>query len=93
DGIEHGANWAGMIFLALAATICLPRQFQVWVIENRDLRHLDRALWGFPLYLFAINLFVLPIALAGLLTLPRGSDPDLFVLTVPLAGGASGLAL
>lgn len=93
DGIEHGANWAGMIFLALAAAICLPRQFQVWVIENRDLRHLDRALWGFPVYLFAINLFVLPIALAGLLTLPRGSDPDLFVLTVPLAGGASGLAL
>lgn len=93
DGIEHGANWAGMIFLALAAAICLPRQFQVWVIENRDLRHLDRALWGFPVYLFVINLFVLPIALAGLLTLPRGSDPDLFVLTVPLAGGASGLAL
>ena len=93
DGVEHGANWAGMIFLALAAAICLPRQFQVWVVENRDLRHLDRALWGFPLYLFAINLFVLPIALAGLMTLPRGSDPDLFVLTVPLAGGASGLAL
>ncbi len=93
DGVEHGANWAGMIFLALAAAICLPRQFQVWVVENRDLRHLDRALWGFPLYLLAINLFVLPIALAGLMTLPRGSDPDLFVLTVPLAGGASGLAL
>lgn len=93
DGVQHGANWAGMIFLALAAAICLPRQFQVWVVENRDLRHLDRALWGFPLYLLAINLFVLPIALAGLMTLPRGSDPDLFVLTVPLAGGASGLAL
>ena len=33
------------------------------------------ALWGFPLYLFAINLFVLPIAFAGLLLLPAGSDP------------------
>jgi signal transduction histidine kinase len=37
--------------------------------------------------------FVLPIAAAGLATLPAGANPDLFVLTVPLAAGAEGLAL
>src|SRR5262249_16292360 len=60
-----GFSWGKFAFLAMAAVICLPRQFQVIVVENTDERHLDRALWLFPFYLFVINLFVLPIALAG----------------------------
>jgi hypothetical protein len=49
------------------SVILLPRQFQVMVVENVDERHLKRAVWVFPLYLLLINLFVLPIALGGLL--------------------------
>src|SRR5262249_58523115 len=75
------------------AVICLPRQFQVIVVENIDERHLDRALWLFPLYLFLINLFVLPIALAGRLTAPAGVDPDTLVLTLPMAAQQYALAL
>ena len=44
------------------AIMFLPRQFQVAVIENKDERHLNKAIWLFPLYMLAINVFVLPIA-------------------------------
>ncbi len=59
-----------LTLLSMAAILFLPRQFQVTVVENMDERHLEKAAWLFPLYLLAINLFVLPIAVAGLLTLP-----------------------
>jgi Na+/proline symporter/nitrogen-specific signal transduction histidine kinase len=88
-----GFSWITLTLLAMAAVICLPRQFQVIVVENIDERHLDRALWLFPLYLFLINLFVLPIALAGRLTAPAGVDPDTLVLTLPMAAQQYGLAL
>jgi signal transduction histidine kinase/Na+/proline symporter len=91
-GSSAGIDWMAMMFLAMAAIVCLPRQFQVMVVENVDERHLDRALWLFPAYLLAINLFVLPIALAGLLTVPMGTDPDSLVLTLPLVTGHGGLA-
>ncbi|MEM9012316.1 MAG: ATP-binding protein [Pseudomonadota bacterium] len=88
-----GTRWATQIFLAATAIICLPRMFQVIVVENVDERHLATASWAFPLYLFLISLFVLPIAVAGLELLPASANPDLFVMTVPLAEGQQLLAL
>jgi Na+/proline symporter/signal transduction histidine kinase len=80
------ATWASLIVLSMLAIILLPRQFQVAVVENVDERHLNKAVWLFPLYLFAINIFVLPIALGGLMHFPAGSvDADTFVLTLPLS--------
>jgi signal transduction histidine kinase/Na+/proline symporter len=87
------AEWTGLLLVSMAAAICLPRQFQMLVVENRDERHLAPAMWGFPLYLFAINLFVLPIALAGLVLLPPTSDRDMVVLTLPLFAGSQWLSL
>jgi Na+/proline symporter/signal transduction histidine kinase len=86
-------RWVGLTMLAGAAVMCLPRMFQVMVVENVDERHLATASWAFPLYLFAMSLFVLPIAVTGLAVLPEGSNPDLFVLTLPLATGQGGLAM
>ena len=86
-------RWFGIIFLAGAAVICLPRMFQVLVVEDGDERHLARASWAFPLYLFLMSLFIVPIAVLGLERLPAGSNPDMFVLTLPLAEGQGGLAL
>jgi Na+/proline symporter len=82
-----------MTFLSAAAVICLPRQFQVTVVENLDERHLATASWMFPLYLFGMSLFIMPIALVGLKFLPAGANPDLFVLTLPLHQGRHDLAL
>lgn len=89
----NSGRWISLIFLSGAAFLCLPRMFQVLVVENADERHLHIASWAFPLYLFLISLFVVPIAVIGLDLLPAGSNPDLFVLTVPLSEGRGGLAV
>jgi Na+/proline symporter/nitrogen-specific signal transduction histidine kinase len=88
-----GGRWAALMFLSATAILCLPRQFQVAVVENAQESHLRTASWLFPVYLFLISLFVLPIAIGGLTTLPAGSDPDMFVLTLPLAANQEMLAL
>lgn len=90
---QDPARWATLIFLAAAATLCLPRMFQVLVVENSDERHLGVASWAFPGYLMAMSLFVVPIAVVGLDRLPAGSNPDLFVLSLPLAEGHDRLAM
>src|SRR6266581_1837340 len=59
-----------MTLLSTTAIILVPRQFHVTVVENHSEPEIRRAAWLFPLYLVLINLFVLPIALAGLLTFP-----------------------
>ena len=85
-------RWVALTALSAAAFLCLPRMFQVLVVENQDERHLQIASWAFPLYLMLMSLFVVPIAVIGLDLMPAGSNPDLFVLTVPLAEGQIGLA-
>jgi Na+/proline symporter/nitrogen-specific signal transduction histidine kinase len=86
-------RWIGLTFLSAVAILTLPRMFQVLVVENADERHLNTASWAFPLYLFGMSLFVVPIAVVGLSIMPEGANPDLFVLTVPLAMGHNGLAM
>ena len=90
---QSNSRWFTLIFLSAAAFLCLPRMFQVLVVENVDERHLFVAGWTFPLYLFLMSLFVVPIAVVGLDLLPVGSNPDLFVLTLPLDQGRDGLAM
>ncbi|MEP7298293.1 MAG: sensor histidine kinase [Burkholderiales bacterium] len=89
-----GGQWFALTLLSMLSVIFLPRQFQVMVVENVDEQHVRRAVWAFPLYLLLINLFVLPIALAGLLHFGRGgADPETFVLSLPLSAGQHGVAL
>jgi Na+/proline symporter/nitrogen-specific signal transduction histidine kinase len=90
----RAGTWTAMILLSGLAIIFLPRQFQVMVVENVDESHLKRAVWLFPLYLLLINIFVLPIALGGLMHFSgQNINPDTFVLTLPLSQGAESLAL
>ena len=94
EQIPGGAlGWFGTLMLALLAFITLPRQFQVLVVENVNEQHLRRACWLFPLYLLLINLFVIPVALAGLLGGSATGQPDNFVLTLPLSAGLELLPL
>lgn len=88
-----GGRWMMLTFLSAAAFICLPRMFQVMVVENDDERHLRTAAWAFPLYLMLISLFVVPIAAVGLDLMGGAENPDMFVLTVPLSQGREGLAV
>src|SRR6201982_3264231 len=87
-------NFVTMVLLSFCAIMLLPRQFHVSVVENSSDAEVGRARWLFPLYLVAINLFVIPIALAGLVTFPFGAvDSDMYVLALPIAGEASRLSI
>ncbi len=86
-------RWIAITMVSAAAIICLPRMFQMMVVENEDEEHLRIAAWSFPLYLCLISLFVIPIAVVGLDELPPGSNPDLFVLSLPLSQGQNVLAV
>jgi Na+/proline symporter/signal transduction histidine kinase len=91
--INHGpsiGNFLTMTLLSFFAIMLLPRQFHVSVVENTQDAEVRRARWLFPLYLVAINLFVIPIALAGLITFPFGAiDSDMYILALPIAEGAT----
>ena len=93
SGQAPDANWLVLGLLSAAAFLCLPRQFHVAVVEHDHAQNLRWARWMFPLYLVAINLFVVPIAAAGLLLAPAGANPDLYVLSLPLREGATALSL
>ncbi|MCZ4279266.1 sensor histidine kinase [Kiloniella laminariae] len=93
---QEGAytTWITLTTLSMVAAICLPRQFQVMAVENVNEPELRKGAWLFPLYLLAINIFVLPIALGGLLQFPDGAvNADTFVLTLPMAHHQEWLAL
>jgi signal transduction histidine kinase len=87
-------NWSVYIFISMTAVIFLPRQFQVAVVENVNEEHLNKAIWLFPLYMLAINIFVLPVTIGGMLHFQGvGVDADTFVLDLPMAEHQEALAL
>ena len=78
-------QWFGMILLSMMAFLFLPRQFEMGIVEISQERQLKRAIWVFPLYLVLINLFVIPIAIAGnQLFEGKGIDGDTYMLAIPL---------
>jgi len=89
DVSDEAIRGAGDIFGARWAA----RQFQVTVVENIEERHLATASWLFPLYLLGMTAFIMPIALVGQQVMPPGANPDLYVLTLPLAEQRHDLAL
>ena len=86
-------HWFTIAFLASLAFICLPRQFHVAIVENGNASNLRTAAWMLPLLLLAMAMFVPAVAAAGLLTLPRGTMPELFPLLLPIHADHPALAL
>ncbi|MGE5893193.1 MAG: sodium:solute symporter family transporter [bacterium] len=86
-------EWTSLTFLSMMAILFLPRQFHVSVVENSSYDHIKKAMWLFPLYLFLINIFVLPIAYGGLLSGGTQAEADYFVLSIPLKNGYPVIAL
>ena len=94
DYVPSLGNFLTMTLLSFCAIMLLPRQFHVSVVENSSPAEVSRARWLFPLYLVAINLFVIPIALAGLVTFPFGAvDSDMYVLALPIEGDSPLLSI
>lgn len=86
-------SWFLISLVSALALLLLPRQFQVSVVENTNVNHVKKAMWMFPLYLFLINLFVLPIALAGIISFPNGIDYDMLLLHFPIQHHQTALML
>ena len=84
----HPSTFIVFTLLSFFAFVLLPRQFHVGVVENHSPREIKTARWMFPLYLVLINLFVLPVAIAGMLSFGSSIDADSFVLALPLENGA-----
>jgi len=79
--------------LSFSAIMFLPRQFHMAVVENTNERYVRTAVWLLPLYFILITVFVLPLALAGIL---KGYDikmADNFILMLPLKSGNLWLSL
>ena len=87
------ATWFVLTLLSAFAIIMLPRQFYVMIVENRGAGELRTATWLFPIYLVLINLFVIPIAFAGIVTVGSQTSADLYVLSLPLLSGNDLLAM
>lgn len=89
----NGGMWLTVTLLSFFAVLLLPRQFHVAVVENNSETEVRRAAWLFPLYLLLINLFVIPIAAAGMTSLQGADDPDFFMLALPMSTGSKALTL
>ena len=91
-GVSPG--FLAQTLLAFCAMFCLPRQFQIGVVECEDPRDLARARWIFPLYMVLICLGVLPILAAGT-RLPQvaSGSADAWLLNLPLVLGDPGVAV
>ncbi|MFC4728666.1 NahK/ErcS family hybrid sensor histidine kinase/response regulator [Coralloluteibacterium thermophilus] len=90
-GIPQG--FVAQTLLAFVAIVCLPRQFQVAVVECEDVGDVRRARWLFGMYLAIVCVMVLPITAAGQALLAGVAEPDVYVLALPLSEGATTLAL
>ncbi len=87
------SRWLAYIAISVIDVILLPRQFHVLVVQNGDEKHIKTAMWMFPLYLLLINLFVVPIAFAGLIMGLPPSAGDKYILSIPMLSGHRALSL
>ncbi|WP_419769874.1 MAG: ATP-binding protein [Candidatus Marinarcus sp.] len=84
DNSSTYANWITVLILSMFAVMFLPRQFHVSVVENSNEEHIYKAMWVFPLYLFLITFFTIPIAIGGVLSNDSKDLIDFYVLTLPI---------
>jgi len=90
---QIGGSFITIFLLSTLAVFCLPRQFHVTVVESTSPRDLRWARVLFPAYLVLISLFIVPIAVAGLLSFEQTEIADAFVLVLPIEAGQGWLAL
>ncbi len=86
-------SFVTILVLSTLAAFCLPRQFHVAVVESTSEREVRAARMLFPLYLVLISLFIVPVAVAGLLTFGGEVEADTFMLTLPMIAGQEWLTL
>ena len=86
-------TWFSNTLVSIIAFLCLPHMFHVAVVENESISDTRRAAWLFPAYLLIFSALMLPIAIVGLTRFGDLINPDTFMVNLPLANGANGIAL
>ena len=82
------ADAASSTLLAAAAIFCLPRQFQVGIVECANTADLKYARWLLPAYLGVFSAVVVPVvALATISGLSTRTASDTLILTLPMSYG------
>ncbi len=101
----HTASWSTLVLLSFAASFLLPRQFHVAFASAPSDATFRKALSGFPFYLLALNLGILPIVWAaqriapdapgdfGSLAVPRALGHHAVELFIYLGGVSAGSAM
>lgn len=87
-------TWFAWLVFSMMSVMFLPRMFHIMVIENSDEEHIKGAMWRFPAYTFLISLFVMPIAMGGIII--NGGETataDFFAIHLPLQAGHPWLAM
>ncbi|MEM6493248.1 MAG: PAS-domain containing protein [Pseudomonadota bacterium] len=93
SGAQIDARFFTLTLIAACAALCLPRQFHMTFVEASDERASPAMQWVFPAYLLVTAAVIVPIVLAGLGSLPEGTNPDSIVLALPLAHEQHALAI
>jgi len=86
-------NILGMLVIACAAFLCLPRQFQVMFVEIKDVGYASLSRWLIPIYVLIFAFFAAPIGLAGFLLYGDSMPGDAYALFLPSYHGQLWLSL
>jgi len=90
---QPGGGFLALVLLGALAMFTLPHQFHIGIVELGSRTQLRFARVGFPLYLLLIAAPIPLLAWAGGVAFNGALSADLYTLGLPLAAGASGLAL
>ncbi|ABV37743.1 integral membrane sensor hybrid histidine kinase [Shewanella sediminis HAW-EB3] len=83
----------GLLFIVLSAFLCLPRQFQVLIVELKEQKHAIWSRWTFPIYILVFAFFATPLGQAGNLLYGDSLKSDAYVLFLPAFNGQAWLGL
>src|SRR5580658_2374445 len=87
-------NAAIITLLAAGAIFCLPRQFQVAVVECARTEDLKTARWMLPSYLGLFSVVVIPVVALGTIDgLSLRTASDSLILTLPMSYGVPWLTV
>ena len=83
----------GLLIIVMSAFLCLPRQFQVLIVELKSQKHVLWSRWTFPLYVLVFAFFATPLGQAGNILYGDSLQSDAYVLFLPVFSGDIWLGL
>ncbi len=86
-------TWLSNVVISAIAFLCLPQAFHVAIVENETPGHTRAAAWLYPVYLAFFSLLILPVAVAGMAMFGTVTDPDSYVIALPIAANAKAVSL